>query len=115
MRAVVFICSVVACSVALAEAHIGFEARIDTEWSCIRVDQFYAAGKARSAGFVPGDTIVLVDKVRVKHPKTISNYCKRKKPGDVVIVTVSRNGEQEPIEVELVDGDEMRKDGFLDW
>ncbi len=103
--------------VARAEAHIGFEAVIDKQWPwapCIRVEDFYATGKARASGLVPGDVIKAVDRVVLNDPKTIANYCKRKKPGDVVVVTVSRNNEPEQIEVELVDADDMRKAGLLE-
>jgi hypothetical protein len=119
MRTLVFVCSLVACGVAAAETHIGFEAAlhpsiVNPGTTIVRLERFYATGKARASGFVHGDMIVWVDKVRVKHPKTIANYCKRKKPGELVVVTVKRNDSLEGIVVELVEGDEMRKDGLLD-
>ncbi len=119
MRALVFICSVAVCCVASAETHIGFEAAIHpsivgTNQTVVRLERFYATGKARASGLFDGDVIVWVDKLRVKHPKTIATYCKRKKPGETVVITVSRNQKLEGIEVELVEGDEMRKGGLLD-
>jgi predicted metalloprotease with PDZ domain len=115
MRSLVFICALVVCGQALAEPHIGFEARIDEKWNLIRIDKFYSASRARGTGLGPGDVIVAVDRVQVKHPNTIHRYCKRKKVGDVVTVTVNRNHKPWEMKVVLVDGDEARKSGFLDW
>jgi S1-C subfamily serine protease len=115
MRLLVFVCSLVVCGQALAEPHIGFEARIDEKWNLIRIDKFYSASRARGTGLGPGDVIVAVDRVQVKHPNTIHRYCKRKKVGDVVTITVSRNREPWEMKVVLVDGDKARESGFLDW
>lgn len=115
MRSVVFFCSLMACGVALAEPHIGFEARVDDRWNVVRVDKFYSASRARGTGMGPGDVITAVDRVQVKHPNTIHRYCKRKKVGDVVTVTVRRSGRPFEMRVVLVDGDKARKSGFLEW
>jgi predicted metalloprotease with PDZ domain len=115
MRLLVFLCSLVACGQALAEPHIGFEARIDEEWNCIRIEKFYSASQARGTGLVPGAPLVAINKVPVKHPNTIHRYCKRKKVGDVVTLTISRSSQLVDIKVVLVDGDRARKSGFLVW
>jgi len=100
---------------AAAETHIGFEARIDTEWNVIRISDFYAAGRARGSGLSTGDVLVAVDRVQIKHPNTIHRYCKRKKPGDVVTITVRRNNNPVEKKVVLVDGDEARESGTLGY
>jgi len=125
MRSLVFVCSLLACGPAWGEAHIGFEAKVKPVgggfiWpngprTVVAIDRFYAGGKSRHAELFPGSTILAIDKVAVTHPKVIHWYCKRKKPGDEVVVMVRRNDRAVPVVVELVDGDEMRKGGFLDW
>jgi predicted metalloprotease with PDZ domain len=125
MRYLVIFCSLVACGPVWAEAHIGFEAKVEPALASftrpnaaktvVRIERFYAGAKARSSGLTPGTQILAIDKVFVQHPNTIHRYCKRKKPGDEVVVTVSRNDRLEKIIVELADGDEMRKGGFLAW
>jgi S1-C subfamily serine protease len=122
MRSLVFLCSLLACGPAWAEAHIGFEAKVVSAMASfahpktiVRIERFYAGGKARFSGLTPGAPIAAIDKVAVQHPNTIHRYCKRKKPGDEVVVTVLRNDKAVQIVVELVDGDEMRKGGFLEW
>lgn len=115
MRSLVFLCSLVVCGQAFAEPHIGFEARIDEKWNVIRIDKFYSASRARGTGLGPGDVIAAVDRVQVKHPNTIHRYCKRKKVGDVVTVTVIRSHKPWEMKVVLVEGDKARESGFLDW
>ncbi len=134
MRASVFLGLVLLCGVATAETHIGFEASLHpsikegfgpaSKEKIVRVDDFYATGKARASGLWRNEIVVAIDKAAVKHPKTIAIYCKRKKPGDTVVLTVKRPrpavGQTAggyalyTIEVELVEGVEMRKDGLLD-
>lgn len=134
MRASALIVFGLLCGVAAAETHIGFEASLHPgikegfgsapKEKIVRVDDFYATGKARASGLWRNEIVVAIDKVAVKHPKTIAIYCKRKKPGDTVVLTVKRPrpavGQTAggyafySIEVELGDGDEMRKDGLLD-
>jgi len=125
VRKLLFVCSLLACGPAWAEAHIGFEVKVKPVMgsfsrpngprTVVAIDRFYAGGKSRHAELFPGSAIVAIDKVAVTHPKVIHWYCKHKKPGDEVVVTVWRNQSTERIVVELVDGDEMRKGGFLEW
>lgn len=115
MRLLVFLCSLAVCGQALAEPHIGFEARIDEECNVIRIEKFYSMSRARGTGLGPGEVVVFIDRVQVKHPNTIHRYCKRKKVGDAVTLTVLRNWNFEEIKVVLVDGETARKSGFLEW
>lgn len=125
MRALVFICSLLVCGPVFAEAHIGFEVKMKTvarSWGnpngptkYAAIDRFYAGGKARHAELFPGSAIVGIDNVPVKDWHTIHRYCKNRKRGDKVVLWVWRNQSADPIEVELVEGEEMRKGGFLEW
>lgn len=115
MRSVVVALALLVAWPALAETHIGFEAKIDKEWNSIKITDFYAAGRARGSGLGTGDVLVAIDRVQIKHPNTIHRYCKRKKVGDVVTITVSRNYRPVEKKVVLVDGDEARKSGTLGY
>jgi predicted metalloprotease with PDZ domain len=100
---------------AAAETHVGFEARIDKDSNLIRISEFYAASRARGSGLGTGDVLVAIDRVQIKHPNTIHRYAKRKKPGEVVTITVNRNYRLVEKKVVLVDGDEARESGTLGY
>ena len=115
MKSVCVLVAMATACTAFAETHIGFEAEVDTKWNVIRITDFYATGRARGSGLGTGDVLVAVDRVQIKHPKTINRYVKRKKPGDVVIVTVRRNNDAVEKKVVLVDSEELRKNDFLGY
>lgn len=115
MRSVVVALALLAAWPALAETHVGFEARIDEDSNLIRISEFYAASRARGSGLGTGDVLVAIDRVQIKHPNTIHRYAKRKKLGEVVTITVNRNYRLVEKKVVLVDGDEARKSGTLGY
>lgn len=61
-------------------------------------------GPAEEAGLQAGDVITAIDDEAVDGPQALVDAIASRQPGDTVVLTVTREGEDEPIEIEAVLG-----------
>lgn len=69
------------------------------------------ASPAAKAGVQPGDFITAIDGETVDGPQALVDAVAAHQPGDVVVLTVTRNGEDKPIEIKITLGENPAKAG----
>jgi hypothetical protein len=62
-------------------------------------------GPAEKAGLLAGDVITAIDGEAVDGPEALVDAVTSRQPGDAVVLTVTREGEDDPIEIEAVLGE----------
>jgi hypothetical protein len=62
-------------------------------------------GPAEKAGLQAGDVITAIDGEAVDGPQALVDAVASRQPGDAVVLTVTREGEDDPIEIEAVLGE----------
>jgi S1-C subfamily serine protease len=62
-------------------------------------------GPAEEAGLQAGDVITAIDDEAVDGPEALVDAVTSRQPGDAVVLTVTREGEDDPIEIEAVLGE----------
>ncbi len=67
----------------------------------VYIQDIVANGSAARAGIEPGDVIVAVDGKELRNGAEFQEYIGRKRPGDAVTATISRNGRTKKLAIEL--------------
>jgi putative serine protease PepD len=84
----------------VAWPYLGIQTRV-TEDGTTLVTDIVAGSPAAEAGIQPGDAIVAVDDERVEPRRPFIDLLYLHEVGDVVILTIEREGSQRPVEVTL--------------
>lgn len=66
---------------------------------------------AEKAGLEPGDVIISIDGEAISGSGSLAETIHSLEPGDEITLTVYRNGEEEPLEIEVVLGEDPGGDG----
>ena len=75
----------------------------------IIIDNFSNNSAGKTAGLKKGDVIIEVDGKKIKQVNELQTTIARKDPGDIVQLTVMRNGEKKLFSVELRDREDARE------
>lgn len=76
----------------------------------VQIVDFLSNTNAADSGLKVGDYIIRVDSEKVDGVESLRDYLSDKEPGDIVRITVKRNGKtQAPVRVQLIDNTEQRQ------
>jgi serine protease Do len=67
----------------------------------VLIDQVMEDSPAEKAGLKPLDVLLMVDNQEMDAPNQVQNYIALKDPGDVVTLSILRDGKQRPVKVTL--------------
>lgn len=97
----------VACGVARAEPHLGFD--VDDVKKSVVVSRVYEASLATVAGVLEGDIVTKVAKRPVRKASDVASIMERHDMGEFVDVVVKRGGKQQALRVMVSDGNDVRR------